>query len=225
MTDHPEQHGHDGDPSPTHTGAWPPQSWPTAPAYSAPPRTPRHPVGFGTAIANGFKRSFSSEGRATRSEFWYFFLLYAAVFACVGALGTDWAYLLGTIVFLSLLVPFIAVGVRRLHDTGRSGGWCWMLLSAIGFVVLLILWSEPSQPDANQIRPLTGGPVAQQDRTREAKRRLNAKPIVPKPSFRKGFAMSLWTTRPAVGQALDTVGGIGQPRTVRPTFWNSLRSE
>lgn len=160
MTDEdtgPVWYGNNADPGAGHTGPWPPSSWPAAPAYSHPPTPPRVPVGFGTALASGFRQCVRGEGRASRREFWYFFLFYGVVLLGVGysegALKSDWSDILGTVVYLSLLIPFVAVGVRRLYDTGRSGGWCWMLPSLVGFVVLVIFWSEPSQPDANRYGP------------------------------------------------------------------------
>lgn len=67
-------------------------------------------------------------GRSQRKEFWYFFLFYSLFSIPFGVvdmflIGTS---ILGTIYFLAFLTPSLAVGVRRLHDMGRSG-W-WMLL-------------------------------------------------------------------------------------------------
>ena len=67
-------------------------------------------------------------GRSQRKEFWYFFLFYSLFSIPFGVvdmflIGTS---ILGTIYFLVFLTPSLAVGVRRLHDMGRSG-W-WMLL-------------------------------------------------------------------------------------------------
>lgn len=83
-------------------------------------------------------------GRARRREYWSFVLLYIVVFA-LASLVDRFAGLRGMIgpygpftalVLLALLLPAIAVGVRRLHDTGRSG---WWLLAAYGPVILSML--------------------------------------------------------------------------------------
>jgi uncharacterized membrane protein YhaH (DUF805 family) len=84
-------------------------------------------------------------GRARRKEYWYFVLFYMLIFfvlwAVDGRTGTagdsgDWGLLSG-VFSLAMLLPSIAVGVRRLHDTGRTG-W-WLLLSFIPLIGALIL--------------------------------------------------------------------------------------
>lgn len=101
-------------------------------------------------------------GRARRKEYWYFILFY--VLGCVilsaidGAMAaTDqnpgWGVLTAIFV-LAMLVPSVSVGVRRLHDTDRSG-W-WLLLSAIpliGTIVLLVFTVQDSQPGENRFGP------------------------------------------------------------------------
>ena len=54
---------------------------------------------------------------------------------------------------LALLVPSLAVGVRRLHDTGRSGWW-WLivLIPIVGAILLTVWWAGDSKP-ANQYGP------------------------------------------------------------------------
>jgi uncharacterized membrane protein YhaH (DUF805 family) len=73
-------------------------------------------------------------GRARRSEYWYFFLfnvIIAFVLGFVGGLmGTT---VLSNIYTLAVLIPGIAVGVRRMHDVGKSG---WFLLIPIYNLVL-----------------------------------------------------------------------------------------
>ena len=66
-------------------------------------------------------------GRATRTEFWMFILFNCIASIIITAIG----YLLhisvlSSIYSLAVLVPSLAVGVRRLHDTGRSGWW-WLI--------------------------------------------------------------------------------------------------
>ena len=56
--------------------------------------------------------------------------------------------LLGGLVSLALLLPSLAVAVRRLHDTGRSGWWILLgLIPIIGWIVLIIFFVQDSQPD------------------------------------------------------------------------------
>ena len=94
----------------------------------------------------------SFEGRASRSEYWWLQLGYFLVVLVAGIIdGVLGMSILGTIVVLGSLLPLIGAGVRRLHDTGRSG---WMLLLAlIPFVgvILLIVWMvSDGQPMDNQ---------------------------------------------------------------------------
>lgn len=62
--------------------------------------------------------------------------------------------ILGTLYMLAVLLPGIAVGVRRLHDTGRSGWWLLIsLVPLIGAIILLVFLVQDSQPGENQYGP------------------------------------------------------------------------
>lgn len=95
------------------------------------------------------------KGRAGRSEFWMFYLVYiiiGAVFSILMNLVASISFLyyiilvLQIIVILGLLVPTLAVSVRRLHDIGKGGGWIFInlipLIGSIWFLVLLIKEGE-----------------------------------------------------------------------------------
>lgn len=84
-------------------------------------------------------------GRASRSEYWWFFLFQVLVMVVASMLG-DVVYGLAS---LALLLPALAVGTRRLHDIGRTGWWQLLLLSGIGFLVLLYWWVQPSEGAGN----------------------------------------------------------------------------
>jgi uncharacterized membrane protein YhaH (DUF805 family) len=80
-------------------------------------------------------------GRARRKEYWMFFLfnvIISIVLAILDAImGTE--SLLNGIYSLAVLLPSLAVTVRRLHDTGRSGWWILIsLIPLIGAIVLLV---------------------------------------------------------------------------------------
>ena len=90
------------------------------------------------------------EGRASRQEFWSFFfvnLVVVIVLAIIDGLIADGPGILRTIYSLAVIMPNIAVGIRRMHDTGRSG---WWILLPIGN---LIYWAEESKPGSNQFGP------------------------------------------------------------------------
>lgn len=62
--------------------------------------------------------------------------------------------ILSTIYSLAVLIPAIAVGVRRLHDTGRSGWWMLIaLVPFIGSIVLIVFFVLDSDPGTNQYGP------------------------------------------------------------------------
>ena len=62
--------------------------------------------------------------------------------------------LLGGLLTLALLIPSIAVGVRRLHDTGRSGWWLLIaLIPLVGAIVLLVFTVQDSEAGANSYGP------------------------------------------------------------------------
>ncbi|MGM0545800.1 MAG: DUF805 domain-containing protein [Bacteroidota bacterium] len=106
------------------------------------------------------------EGRARRKEYWMFFLVNLLIYfaiAFVGGLFLGFnpeagmgsaSMMLPMLYSLAVLLPSIAVGIRRLHDTGRSG-W-WLLISfvpVIGPIVLIVFFVQEGQPGTNQYGP------------------------------------------------------------------------
>ncbi len=98
-------------------------------------------------------------GRARRKEYWFFILFNIIISLVLGVIdGFTGSYneaaglgLLGGIYSLAVLIPGIAVTVRRLHDTGRSGWWFWIVLvPVIGALVLLVFMVLDSKPGQNQ---------------------------------------------------------------------------
>ncbi|MGS4346288.1 DUF805 domain-containing protein [Myroides odoratus] len=80
-------------------------------------------------------------GRARRTEFWSFTLVSVIISIILGIvdmiLGMIGIGFTGYIYSLAVLLPSLAVLVRRLHDTGKSGWWLLLLLTGIGSLVLL----------------------------------------------------------------------------------------
>ncbi len=95
---------------------------------------------FGQSIKTCFSKYATFSGRATRSEFWWFYLLNMIV-GCIPVVGWIW--------MLIVIIPTYAVATRRLHDTGRSA---WNLLWVLIPIVLLILCALESKGD-NQYGP------------------------------------------------------------------------
>ena len=100
---------------------------------------------FVQAIKSCLGQYATFSGRAKRSEFWWFFLFQVLVMVAASMLGD----VINGIASLALLLPALAVGARRLHDIGRTGWWQLLLLSGIGFLVLLYWWVQPGEGAGN----------------------------------------------------------------------------
>ncbi|MBM70673.1 MAG: hypothetical protein CME43_14490 [Haliea sp.] len=101
-------------------------------------------------------------GRARRKEYWFFVLFNILASIALGIVDTITGTfndemgvgLLGGIYWLAVLIPAIAVAVRRLHDTGRTGWWLLLaFIPVIGGLVLLIFMVFDSEPGDNQYGP------------------------------------------------------------------------
>lgn len=92
------------------------------------------------AVKVGFLNLANFSDTATRFEYWWFFAFVLLATATATVLHEK-AY---QIVALLLLLPFIAVGTRRLHDVGRSGWWQLFFLVPFGQVVVLYLLAQKS---------------------------------------------------------------------------------
>jgi uncharacterized membrane protein YhaH (DUF805 family) len=97
-------------------------------------------MGFGQAISSGFSNYVTFSGRAIRSEYWYWVLFTIVgnivaeiIDAVIGITAID------PLFGLAVLLPSIAVAVRRLHDLDRSGWWILIgLIPIIGWIILII---------------------------------------------------------------------------------------
>lgn len=104
---------------------------------------------FGGAISNVFRNYANFSGRATRSEFWYFYLFNVLVWIGIFllfpiAMFTAPAYA------LAVMIPNLAVAVRRLHDTNRSGVFLlFAFIPLVGFILLIVWLAEDSYPGPN----------------------------------------------------------------------------
>lgn len=92
-------------------------------------------------------------GRATRTDFWMFVLfniLALIVLLVLGSLIKPLIFLYG-LYCLAVIIPNLAITVRRLHDTSRSGWW-WFIgfVPVVGGIILLVFMCLPSTPGPNQ---------------------------------------------------------------------------
>ena len=107
------------------------------------------PVSFIDAVKLYFSRYTDFKGRSRRSEYWWFTLFNMIVSAIIGAILPDFAWIWSLVV----LVPGLAICVRRLHDVGKSGWfYLWMLLPLAGWIIVLIQFCKDSTED-NQWGP------------------------------------------------------------------------
>jgi uncharacterized membrane protein YhaH (DUF805 family) len=104
-------------------------------------------VNFPTAITTCFSKFATFSGRATRSEFWgfYLFTLLLTWFAQM-AVGVS----IAGIVSIAMILPLWAAGARRLHDIGRTGWWQLIAFTLIGIIVLIVWYSTDSEKAANK---------------------------------------------------------------------------
>ncbi len=85
-------------------------------------------------------------GRATRSEYWWFFLFIVLVSAAASLVS----HVLSGLFTLATLLPSIAAATRRLHDTSRSGWWQLIcLVPVVGIIVLIVFLAQESRSEGS----------------------------------------------------------------------------
>ncbi|MDI9831231.1 DUF805 domain-containing protein [Streptomyces sp. KAU_LT] len=92
-------------------------------------------------------------GRARRKEYWMFTLFNAIAYIVLMVidLATIGSGVLPVIYELAVLIPSLAVAVRRLHDTDRSGGWLFIaFIPLVGAIILLVFLASDGKPEANK---------------------------------------------------------------------------
>lgn len=113
-------------------------------------------MSFAEAVQSCFKKYVGFSGRARRSEYWWFFLFVVLVSIAASVLDALFGTMfetanfgvIGAIVGLALVLPTIAVSVRRLHDTSRSGWWYLLgLIPVIGTIILIVWYCLDSHGD------------------------------------------------------------------------------
>lgn len=116
-------------------------------------------MSFGDAIKTCFGKYADFSGRARRSEYWFWILFTILVDIVTGIVdGVIGTYpLLYVLAAVALLLPTLAAGIRRLHDTGRSGWYVLMgLIPLVGGIILLVFACQDSDAD-NEYGPSPKG--------------------------------------------------------------------
>ncbi|HVJ28697.1 MAG TPA: DUF805 domain-containing protein [Gammaproteobacteria bacterium] len=97
---------------------------------------------FAESVRTCFSKYVDFNGVATRSEFWWFILF----LVIVGVVTNYISPTIGGVFALATILPQLAVGARRLHETGRSGWWqLLMLIPLIGTIILIVFWAQPAK--------------------------------------------------------------------------------
>lgn len=121
-------------------------------------------MSFIEAVKSVFSKYAVFQGRARTSEFWWFFLFNFLVKMVIPIIGTMvlgenpalcLLILYGLILYgLAAFLPSLAVGVRRLHDTGKSGWFILIgLIPVVGTIMLIIFYCQDSEPGENKYGP------------------------------------------------------------------------
>lgn len=111
-------------------------------------------MSFADAVRSVLSQYATFSGRARRSEYWWYYLFYVIVVVVadiidviIGTAGT-YGGLISGLAGLALLVPTIAVSVRRFHDISKSGWFILLfLIPIVGLVLWLIWFTQDSHPD------------------------------------------------------------------------------
>ena len=103
-------------------------------------------MSFVDSIKSGFRNYVTFKGRASRSEFWWWTLFAVLVQSVTAALDDT----VNSIASLALLLPGIAVNVRRLHDTNRRGTWLlWPVITLVVGIASFVLFAVAADLDLN----------------------------------------------------------------------------
>lgn len=116
----------------------------------------QYQVSFGQAVNMALNKYCDFNGRASRSEYWWFALFCFIVGGIAGWIGgmlnINW---LPGLCSLALLLPSWGLMVRRLHDIDKSGWWAFLsFIPVVGTIILIIWFCKESQPFDNQYGPV-----------------------------------------------------------------------
>ena len=106
------------------------------------------------AVKRFFDNYANFRGRSSRSEYWYIQLVSLFISMIDTAVNSDTFTSVLGVAYLAVIIPSLAVGIRRLHDIGKSAWYLlWVLLPIIGWIVLLVAYVTESKPEDNVYGP------------------------------------------------------------------------
>lgn len=103
------------------------------------------PVNMIDALTRAFKKYADFQGRASKSEFWFFYL-WSFIFVWIPIVNIIW--------FFASFIPLLAVGTRRLHDIGKPGVyWLFSFIPFAGFIIMIVFWATDAERNDNVYGP------------------------------------------------------------------------
>jgi uncharacterized membrane protein YhaH (DUF805 family) len=110
------------------------------------------PVSMIDALTRAFSKYADFKGRASKSEFWFFYL-WSVIFS-LPVLFIPALSIISIVWILASFIPQLAVGVRRLHDIGKSGGYYFfILIPLVGPIILIVFWASDAERNDNMYGP------------------------------------------------------------------------
>jgi uncharacterized membrane protein YhaH (DUF805 family) len=112
-------------------------------------------MSFPDAVRSGLQNYVNFNGRARRSEYWWFALFSVIVLVVARVLDSviGTSPLLYLLAVAALVLPLLGLGARRLHDTDRTAWWLLLYLTVIGGIALLVFYALEGTPGDNQYGP------------------------------------------------------------------------
>ena len=105
----------------------------------------RERVGFFEAFKLFFTRYADFKGRSRRSEYWFGCLSVGILSALIEGIVPDFAWVWSVVIWL----PTLAIGIRRLHDIGRSGWWYLINLIPVAGQIIFLIWACQDSTEDN----------------------------------------------------------------------------
>jgi uncharacterized membrane protein YhaH (DUF805 family) len=97
-------------------------------------------------IIDSLTKYVDFQGKASRKEFWSFFLFFHVVtYFASGLDGFFGVEIFGLVAFVALILPYLAVAVRRMNDVGKSG---WFVLVPIYNLILALTPTKPNSEES-----------------------------------------------------------------------------
>ena len=169
---------------------------------------------YSLGMIENFKQCFvykyaDCEGRASRSEYWNFFLVYQLLFVAILFTCAFLSYIsplssavgVGVGLVILVLISVVAVAVRRLHDQGRSGGIVFIgLVPVIGTIVLLALMALPGENHTNRF----GSPTGQVILTKQMAHEIGLIDATPTTGLKAGLLCAIFVLWFLVDRLLTT---------------------